>query len=104
MKYDYSKLQKPDVLNLINTYYNTKELTVLTSTPIDTILLGKFALCLLWRMVELIFYYTGLSKSTTHDLININNCHEKSKVSLHSNVLCLTDIIIKQLYIDLRVP
>lgn len=75
MKYDYSKLQKPEVLNLINTYYNTKELTVLTSTPIDTILLGN-GIMFIVENGELL-YYTGLSKSTTHELVALTNVMKK---------------------------
>ncbi len=75
MKCDYSKLQQPDVINLINTYYNTKELTVLTSTPIDTILLGN-GIMFIVENGELL-YYTGLSKSTTYELVALTNVMKK---------------------------
>lgn len=84
MKYDYSKLQQPKVLNVINMYYQTKELTVMTGTNIDTILLGN-GIMFIVENGELL-YYTGLSKSTTHELVALTNVMKKFKVLSHLNV------------------
>ena len=75
MKYDYSKLQQPKVLNIINMYYQTKELTVMTGTNIDTILLGN-GIMFIVENGELL-YYTGLSKSTTQELVALTNVMKK---------------------------
>ena len=86
MKYDYSKLQQPKVLNLINMYYHTKELTVMTGTNIDTILLVNGFMFIV-EIGELLFY-TGLSKSTTHELVALTNVMKKiqSVITLESPV------------------
>lgn len=75
MRLDYSKLQQPEVLNVINMYYHTKELTVMTGTNIDTILLGNGIMFI----VEdgQLLYFSGLSKSTTHELVALTNVMKK---------------------------
>lgn len=75
MHLDYSKLQQPEVLNVINMYYHTKELTVMTGTNIDTILLGNGIMFI----VEdgQLLYFSGLSKSTTHELVALTNVMKK---------------------------
>lgn len=75
MHLDYSKLQQPDVLNVINMYYHTKELTVMTGTNIDTILLGN-GIMFIVENGELL-YYSGLSKSTTHELVALTTVMKK---------------------------
>ena len=75
MRLDYSKLQQPEVLNVINMYYHTKELTVMTGTNIDTIVLGNGIMFI----VEdgQLLYFSGLSKSTTHELVALTNVMKK---------------------------
>ena len=75
MRLDYSKLQQPEVLNVINMYYQTKELTVMTGTNIDTILLGN-GIMFIVENGELL-YYSGLSKSTTHELVALTSVMKK---------------------------
>lgn len=75
MRLDYSKLQQPEVLNVINMYYQTKELTVMTGTNIDTILLGN-GIMFIVENGELL-YYSGLSKSTTYELVALTSVMKK---------------------------
>ena len=67
--------EQPEVLNVINMYYHTKELTVMTGTNIDTILLGNGIMFI----VEdgQLLYFSGLSKSTTHELVALTNVMKK---------------------------
>lgn len=75
MRLDYSKLQQPDILNLINMYYNTRELTVMPGTNIDTILLGNGIMFIVEN--DELRYYTGLPKLTTHELIILTTVMKK---------------------------
>lgn len=75
MHYDYTKLQQPHVLDTIDMYFNTRELTILTGKHTDIIHLGNGVMF----VVEdgQLSYYGGLLKYQTHELINLTTVMKK---------------------------
>lgn len=69
MKYDYSKLQQPQILDFLDIYFKTREITIMTGKHIDTILLGNGIMFIVEDGI--LSYYGGLLKSQTHDLVRL---------------------------------
>ena len=80
MNYDYSKLQQSEILNVIEMYFKTRELTIMKGTHIDTILLGNGIMFIVEDGI--LSYYGGLLKSQTHDLICLTTVMKKLQTAI----------------------